>query len=616
VKALRILFGWAIVWALTVPAAHAAGSLPPPVEPSEAEMTAGTLGLPYTATPRRVKAAIDAAVIAAGAGDISGVTAGVGLSGGGDTGALTLTFAPAELGDLSWGPGSAATIAHTFNLSGTDVVITYGSGSWTSTGHLNAPFLTMTPLSDAAAGTFRRYSSGQTAYILQIQTEANAFLAGVNAAGQWLGDGSALTIDASSFNGNLATTDNTLPEIAQKLDDLVASGTDDQTAAEVAVTPAGNLAADDVQEALGELQGDIDSLSAGTVADDSITAAKMADGDHGDFTYATNVASIDAGVVTVAKMADSLDLSGKTAVAVPTIAGSTDNDTSAASTAFVQAVAATKQDADADLTTAAGASEASNSTFFGKNASGTVGFHSISGSGDVVGPASATDNAIARFDTTTGKLIQNSAVTIDDSGNMSGIGTLDVGVITADEMSIPARAAGTTLSGWGEIWLPSPGHVRGTAVTLNSAAQAPNDGCAIFADDVEANNWVEWSRLSVPQDYDTTADPIATLHIVLSDSDTADHAYKITMVPIAPSAQSASTLANEITLTYTPDASGASGDVQVATATLTGWGAALSGTGGQRWRIRVTRDGDDATNDTSTADSVLVGLSIRYPYVQ
>lgn len=38
--------------------------------------------------------------------------------------------------------------------------------------------------------------------------------------------------------------------------------------------------------------------------------------------------------------------------------------------------------------------------------------------GDVVGPASATDNAIVRFDATTGKLIQNSAVTIDDAGNI------------------------------------------------------------------------------------------------------------------------------------------------------------------------------------------------------
>jgi hypothetical protein len=41
--------------------------------------------------------------------------------------------------------------------------------------------------------------------------------------------------------------------------------------------------------------------------------------------------------------------------------------------------------------------------------------------GDVFGPASATDNAVTRFDTTTGKLIQNSVVIIDDTGNVSGL---------------------------------------------------------------------------------------------------------------------------------------------------------------------------------------------------
>lgn len=35
--------------------------------------------------------------------------------------------------------------------------------------------------------------------------------------------------------------------------------------------------------------------------------------------------------------------------------------------------------------------------------------------GDVVGPASATDNAVVRFDLTTGKLIQNSGVTVSDA---------------------------------------------------------------------------------------------------------------------------------------------------------------------------------------------------------
>jgi len=41
--------------------------------------------------------------------------------------------------------------------------------------------------------------------------------------------------------------------------------------------------------------------------------------------------------------------------------------------------------------------------------------------GDVTGPGSATDNAIARFDLTTGKIIQNSGVIIDDSDNVTGV---------------------------------------------------------------------------------------------------------------------------------------------------------------------------------------------------
>lgn len=39
--------------------------------------------------------------------------------------------------------------------------------------------------------------------------------------------------------------------------------------------------------------------------------------------------------------------------------------------------------------------------------------------GAVVGPIISTDNAVARFDSTTGKLIQNSLVTIDDSGSIN-----------------------------------------------------------------------------------------------------------------------------------------------------------------------------------------------------
>jgi hypothetical protein len=58
----------------------------------------------------------------------------------------------------------------------------------------------------------------------------------------------------------------------------------------------------------------------------------------------------------------------------------------------------------------------------------TVSAQIVPSTGNVRGPTSATDNAVARYDGTTGKLVQNSGVTIDDSGNLtvSGTGTSSV----------------------------------------------------------------------------------------------------------------------------------------------------------------------------------------------
>jgi hypothetical protein len=47
------------------------------------------------------------------------------------------------------------------------------------------------------------------------------------------------------------------------------------------------------------------------------------------------------------------------------------------------------------------------------------------GSGDVVGPASSTDNAVVRYDGTTGKLIQNSTVTLSDVGTLGNVNAVD-----------------------------------------------------------------------------------------------------------------------------------------------------------------------------------------------
>lgn len=58
------------------------------------------------------------------------------------------------------------------------------------------------------------------------------------------------------------------------------------------------------------------------------------------------------------------------------------------------------------------------------------------GTGDVVGPASATDNAFARFDSTTGKLIQNSSATLDDNGAPTFVGSVAVSGTAASAADI------------------------------------------------------------------------------------------------------------------------------------------------------------------------------------
>lgn len=56
-------------------------------------------------------------------------------------------------------------------------------------------------------------------------------------------------------------------------------------------------------------------------------------------------------------------------------------------------------------------------------------------SGYVDGPATSTDNAIARFDGTDGKLLQNSVVIVGDTGNITGVGTFSSGAITSSSLT-------------------------------------------------------------------------------------------------------------------------------------------------------------------------------------
>ena len=78
------------------------------------------------------------------------------------------------------------------------------------------------------------------------------------------------------------------------------------------------------------------------------------------------------------------------------------------------------------------------------------------------GAASSTDNAIARFDSTTGKIIQNSVVTIDDTtGDI--VGTATQGVFNTVSTTVNAFGAATTLN---------LGAATGTATVNNTTLAA------------------------------------------------------------------------------------------------------------------------------------------------
>lgn len=56
------------------------------------------------------------------------------------------------------------------------------------------------------------------------------------------------------------------------------------------------------------------------------------------------------------------------------------------------------------------------------------------GTGTISGSTGATDNRVLRADGTGGATVQNSAVTIDDSGNISGLGSVSCGSITSTQV--------------------------------------------------------------------------------------------------------------------------------------------------------------------------------------
>lgn len=181
-------------------------------------------------------------------------------------------------------------------------------------------------------------------------------------------------------------------------------------------------------------------------------------------------------------------------------------------------------------------------TFFDSGTPSGVTLTSLTagaGGGDVDGPATATDNAIARFDQTTGKVIQDSVVTISDEsagavtiagssttvnlfnttattvsfaggastatniGNASGLTTIAGDLkVAGNNIQSSTGATAITLSG-GNVIIPGDLTVNGTTTTVNTANLVVKDQLIYIASSSAAGT-VTYGGLAIASGSGTT----------------------------------------------------------------------------------------------------------------
>lgn len=227
----------------------------------------------------------------------------------------------------------------------------------------------------------------------------------VNAAG------TALEYAASSGTGTVTSVDITLPT------GLVVTGNP--------ITTSGTLAIDTDIGYVIPLQSSIDEKAPliSPTFDTSINAS---------FATASTVPYFDASKNIISS------------AVTPTELGYLSGVTSA-----IQTQLNAKQASDTQLTSLASLSFTGNALKVVRVNAGETDFElaSISGAGDVVGPASATDNAIVLFDGTSGKLVKNSASTISSGVIVTASVQPTAGVLAGSSAQTTTTAAAGQLFG-------------------------------------------------------------------------------------------------------------------------------------------------------------------------
>lgn len=256
--------------------------------------------------------------------------------------------------------------------------------------------------------------------------------------------------------------------------------TDAHDASSISNVPAGTIAATDVQAAINELDGDIQAhLNDTTDAHDASAISNTPSGNltATDVQAALNELQSDIDTNTAASNTNATNLTNH-------INNTTDaHDATAISVVPTGNLAAT--DVQAALVELQGDIDTINTSTIPTK---------------VTGPSSATDEAIARFDTTTGKLIQNSLVTLSDAGVASGFtgisssGTIQsTGVLQASSnLIVDISTDSTTTGANASVASPSTPFVRLTNTSLTSIDQilSPSAGRVVTIENATGNSIV------------------------------------------------------------------------------------------------------------------------------
>lgn len=235
-----------------------------------------------------------------------------------------------------------------------------------------------------------------------------------------------------------------------------------------------------------------------------------------------------------------------------------------------------------------------------------------SGTGDVLGPASATDNAIARYDATTGKVIQNSLVTISDTGAIVAPTTLHVGGVDVTYALSQTQPLDADLTAIAALADPNADRILFWDDSAGAFAYlAPSSSLAITTttintvQNIRTSDTVQFAALNLGHATDTTIGRTGAGQINVEGVD-------------IPSISSAHTLTNKSisgatnTLTAIPISAHAATGTPSATTYLRGdntWATPAGGSGSAVLEEIIVAANNSSTADKAVADYTCDGTA-------